>query len=99
MLVTIASLLPNVNQRVGMKNYQKFVKSLKKDNILFYTGVADTSDNCQFVANPGQEDSDGDNHGDACDNCVNVFNNPQTDTDENKVGDACDTVGGTNKDK
>ncbi len=30
-------------------------------------GVADSSDNCLNVANPGQEESDGDIYGDACD--------------------------------
>ena len=61
--------------------------------------MTDASDNCPFVANAGQTESDGDGIGDACDNCVNVANSAQTDTDGNNVGDSCDTVGGTGKDK
>jgi hypothetical protein len=36
-------------------------------------GVADTADNCPFVANPDQFDTDSDGVGDACENAVPEF--------------------------
>ncbi len=67
-------------------------------------GVLDNApDNCQFTANPGQENNDGDAEGDVCDddddndgtpdvtdNCPMLYNLDQLDTDNDGVGDECD---------
>ena len=58
-------------------------------------GIDDVFDNCRYVANPDQSDSDrvpctdiacdiawiSDGYGDVCDNCPTVFNTDQFDTD------------------
>jgi hypothetical protein len=65
-------------------------------------GVPDDLDNCPFVWNPDQTDSNGNGIGDACedadgdgipdvlDNCPFTFNPDQADSDGDGIGDACD---------
>jgi hypothetical protein len=67
-------------------------------------GVADSSDNCPAIANPGQADLDGSGGGDVCDtdddsdsvadtadNCPVNANADQVDRDGDSTGDACDS--------
>jgi MYXO-CTERM domain-containing protein len=50
----------------------------------------DNFDNCPFLANAAQVDTDGDLRGDACDNCLDAANEDQRDTDADGFGDPCD---------
>ena len=67
--------------------------------------IPDALDNCASVQNPGQDDADGDGHGDACpvvqdtdgdgvadsqDNCPTVGTSDFSDRDGDGVGDSCD---------
>lgn len=65
----------------------------KCDDDVDNDGIPNNLDNCIFIHNPEQMDSDvngGDNIGDACDNCPLVLNKDQIDTDKDGIGDACD---------
>ncbi len=55
-----------------------------------FDGICDAVDNCPQVANPLQENPDGDTLGNACDNCISIANNNQLDADGDAVGDTCD---------
>ena len=46
--------------------------------------------NCRFIANGDQNDTDSDNVGDVCDNCPLVSNPDQRNADGDHSGDACD---------
>lgn len=47
-------------------------------------------DNCPYLFNPFQIDSDADQVGNGCDNCPNTGNLSQLESDGDGVGDACD---------
>jgi Zn-dependent metalloprotease len=56
-----------------------------------FSYVLDSSDNCPAVANPDQDDIDGDTVGTACDNCPNTPNRDQADSDDDGTGDVCES--------
>ena len=67
-----------------------YIKSLTYQfgNSYLRTCTDDDVDNCQFVSNPDQRDSDGDGVGDACDNCPTRPNTNQNEADGDGVRNA-----------
>ena len=65
-------------------------------------GIANSCDNCPWVSNPDQADSNSDGIGDVCsdidedgiidteDNCPDIYNPEQNDEDNDGLGDECD---------
>ena len=60
------------------------------DNDADADGYCAEADNCPYVSNADQTNSDNDTLGNACDNCPEVRNAKQGDVDGDAVGDACD---------
>lgn len=55
--------------------------------------IESSTDNCPYVANAAQINSDTDALGDACDNCPTLDNPDQADCDGDLEGDVCDPTG------
>ena len=70
---------PNIYNPLQKDSESKMVKKcigLQCFNMLMYDGdgIGDACDNCIYVKNKDQKDSDFDSVGDACDNCPNTYN-------------------------
>ncbi|KAK2503913.1 hypothetical protein MC885_000567, partial [Smutsia gigantea] len=57
---------------------------------LHTAGILNERDNCQYVYNVDQKDTDMDGVGDQCDNCPLEHNPDQLDSDSDRIGDTCD---------
>ena len=52
--------------------------------------MLDFCDNCRYIFNLEQHDSDRDLVGDVCDNCPLIYNPTQLNNDRDSAGDLCD---------
>jgi len=52
--------------------------------------IPDSEDNCRYVPNTNQANSDNDSFGNVCDNCPTVTNETQANSDSDTYGNACD---------
>ncbi len=85
--VTVTLLVTNpATGAIGTETALIIVNDVDTDG----DGKPDSTDNCPFVPNPGQQDNDYDGLGDACDNCPLAANPGQQDSDGDGVGNACD---------
>ncbi len=96
----LSSVAPGVSLSVGTLQLNPYYRPTDTDA----DGIADMTDNCPRLANPQQEDINGNALGDACedfdkdgltntvDNCPNLPNTNQKDTDSDGIGDMCDTL-------
>uniref|UniRef100_A0A8C2KT13 Thrombospondin-2 n=1 Tax=Cyprinus carpio TaxID=7962 RepID=A0A8C2KT13_CYPCA len=71
----------------GEKLPHAFLQLLSQQNL---TKVLNEHDNCPYMYNTDQKDTDMDGVGDQCDNCPLLHNPNQTDSDNDRVGDECD---------
>ena len=79
----------NVNPTGEPQEYQPYSWDLGVNRAILSDngdtdGTNDCLDNCQTIANPGQDDADLDRIGDLCDNCSNDANAGQEDGDADR---------------
>jgi len=74
----------------GVECGAPYIATLECDFDFDDDGVTNDNDNCPFIANADQINSDTDSLGDACDNCDNDDNDDQMNFDEDLYGDICD---------
>jgi PKD repeat protein len=78
------------NQPFGPGSYRPVVVIEAQIPDLDSDGVPNGTDNCLYIYNPDQTNSDADRFGDLCDNCTAIDNVDQLDADADGIGDVCD---------
>jgi len=84
-----SGIVVRVDSIVGDKLYAYVYNPLSGAANSDSDSLPDFMDNCPFVDNNDQLDTDSDGFGDVCDNCASIPND-QTNTDSDLFGDACD---------